>query len=70
MQRCPNVGCAVVVLVQREASVILWAVFHKGLKMESRQTPLIIRFIGTKTKINILANNLEVGIFVKIIRKG
>ena len=48
----------------------LWAVFHKGLKIECHRTPLIIRFIGIKTNINILAKNLEGGTFVKIIRKG
>ena len=47
----------------------LWAVFHKGLKIESRRTH-IIRFIGTKTKINILAKNLEGVPLLKLSKKG
>ena len=39
----------------------LWDDFQKGLEIESGRTPLITRFLGTKTKINILANNLEGG---------
>ena len=31
----------------------LWVVFHKGPQIESGQTPLKTRFIGTKTEINI-----------------
>ena len=50
--------------------IIPWAVFHKGLKIESRRTPLIIRFTDTKTKLNILAKNLKSGTFVEIIQKG
>ena len=48
----------------------LWDDFQKRLKIESGRTPLIISFLGTKTKINILAKNLEGGTFVKILRKG
>ena len=48
----------------------LWADLHKGLKIESCRAPLIIRFLGTKTKIKILAKHLQRGTFVKIIRKG
>ena len=48
----------------------LWDNLQKGFKIESGRTPLIVRFLGTKTKINILAKILEGGTFVKIIRKG
>ena len=48
----------------------LWAVFHKGFKIESRRAPLIIRFLGTKIKINILAENLEGIHLSKLSEKG
>ena len=48
----------------------LWAISNTRLKIESRRTPLIIRFLGTKTKINIPATKLAWGTFVKVVRKG
>ena len=48
----------------------VWDNFQDGLKMESDQTPLIIRFLGTKTKINISEKNLEGGTFGKLSEKG
>ena len=38
-------------------------------KKKIRWTLLIIRFFGTKTKINILAKNLDGGTFIKMIQK-
>ena len=56
--------------VQRNTHNSLWDNSQKGPKIESGRTPLIIRFLCTKTKITILATNLEGVTFVKIIRKG
>ena len=48
----------------------LWDDFPEGLKIESGRTPLIIRFLGTKTKINILGKNLEGVPLSKLSEKG
>ena len=51
-------------------SYSLWDDYQKGLKIESGRTPLIIRFLGTKTKINILEKYLEGVPLSKLSEKG